>query len=47
MKHLDIDQLFASGVKPWKSSTVPKEDRLQQLVEEADKGKLETEISKV
>ncbi|KAF3070194.1 MFS glucose transporter mfs1 [Trichoderma lentiforme] len=43
----DIDELFASGVKPWKSSTLPKADRLHELVEEADKGKLQYEVNEV
>ena len=40
---IDVDQLFASGVKAWKTSTIPKNDRLKELVEEADKGKLQFE----
>ncbi|KAL6887164.1 sugar transporter domain-containing protein [Trichoderma longibrachiatum] len=43
----DIDELFATGIKPWKSNAMPKADKLHQLVEEADMGKLQIHLNEV
>ncbi|KAJ5601939.1 hypothetical protein N7510_011473 [Penicillium lagena] len=40
----DIDELFASGVKPWKKTTLPS-DRLEEMIEGAGNGKLQLEVA--
>ena len=42
----DIDELFASGVRAWKTRSLPNKDRLKELVDQADKGKLRVAPSK-
>jgi len=40
---VDIDDIFASGVKPWQKSTLPKGDRLNDILQAVENGEVKQE----
>lgn len=40
---IDIDDIFASGVKPWQKSTLPKGDRLDDILKAVENGEVKQE----
>lgn len=42
---LDMDAIFASGVRAWQTSKLP--DRLDYAVDDAESGKLDTQVDRV